>query len=597
MSEEEEFGHWGLLLFFALCVLAMLSAYFLRSRKILFLHETGASIIIGGLAGVCIRYFGGKLELKEFSSFKRDVFMLLLLPQIIFESGYNMKRRNFFRNMVSVLLFALIGTLISTFVIGGGLILFSHYTSVFTLTSIECLLFGSMISATDPVSVLAIFKELGVDLDLYANVFGESVLNDAIAIVLVDTFLAFEDSAVTTAFVFKALGTFIGIFLGSFAIGMAIGLLSSLLFKHVKLRHHPMIESSLIFLFAWCTYFLCEDLDLSGIAGILACGIVEAHYAYNNLSPHSQKITRQAIHVIAFISETFVFIYLGLAIFCFEHYLKFSLIATTIFLCLISRFFNIIPLSFLNNLFKKKRKLTAKQQFLLWFSGLRGAVAFALSVDLGTENGDVILTTTLMIVLFTVFIFGGLTQPLVKKMNIYASKEQKTTKKNKGFLRFDRKYLKPFFTRAKYNPNLYTEKPQTVPRNPLEEVYNLDPENQPQENNERTGLLSRDNPENKNEIENKYKSENVDDNKKDDDNNNNQDNQDNQDNTRYPDLPDFQNQSLSSDLSSENENQNQNQNQNQNGNQNGNQNQNQNQNQNGNYPILINQNHDKNDSD
>tara|TARA_R110002050_G_scaffold51140_5_gene117815 strand:- start:4316 stop:4639 length:324 start_codon:yes stop_codon:yes gene_type:complete len=105
--------------------------------------------------------------------FDTEVFFLFFLPPIIFEAGYNMNRRFFFKNALSLGLFAFVGTLVSTFVFGFILFFSNSIIPHHDLKFLECLAFGALISATDPVTVLAIFKELHVDVDLYANVFGE----------------------------------------------------------------------------------------------------------------------------------------------------------------------------------------------------------------------------------------------------------------------------------------------------------------------------------------------------------------------------------------------------------------------------------------
>jgi NhaP-type Na+/H+ or K+/H+ antiporter len=108
-----------------------------------------------------------------------------LLPAIIFEAGYTLEKEDFFYNIGSVTLFAFIGTVISTIVVALGIYLLT-FTGIFKLeiTLIDCLLFGSLISAVDPVATLAIFNALKVNPTLHYLVFGESVVNDAVAITL-----------------------------------------------------------------------------------------------------------------------------------------------------------------------------------------------------------------------------------------------------------------------------------------------------------------------------------------------------------------------------------------------------------------------------
>ncbi|KAJ3450975.1 sodium/hydrogen exchanger [Anaeramoeba flamelloides] len=454
--EGNSYAHYGLILFFVLLTFSIIIAYFLRTRKVTFIHESGTSILLGILFGLIIDLATDDESLRSFIQFDPEIFMLFLLPQIIFESGYNMKRKSFFKNSSTVILFAFVGTLISTLFISLMLLAVVKlgWLSV-KFTALDCLIFGSLISATDPVSVLAIFKTMGVHRDLFANVFGESVMNDAIAIVLVKTFLTFDTDELSVGFVFKSIGLFLGIFLGSIAIGVVMGLITAILLKNMNFKENPLLESTLLFVLAWLSFIIAEEIGMSGIAAALFCGIVDAHYAYNNLTDKSKNITKEAIHLIAYISETFVFIYLGLATFTFTHYFKIDIICWSILFCLIGRALHIFPLAALNNKFKlKKNHLPKKYQFVMWFAGLRGAIAFCLSLYVHHGKGHIIMTTTLCVVFFTVFVFGGLTQPLLKKMDLVGKDEEPPVSKNpknktNRWLAFDRKFIKPLLTNRK----------------------------------------------------------------------------------------------------------------------------------------------------
>jgi NhaP-type Na+/H+ or K+/H+ antiporter len=125
--------------------------------------------------------------MTKLSTHFSNLFMILLLPPIIFESGYNMNKKPFFKNFGTVLAYSFLGTFIAIFT---SSILFYYVgqtgmSPVFTWK--ESFAFGSLISATDPVSVLALFKELDANINLYAIVFGESIFNDAISIVMYET--------------------------------------------------------------------------------------------------------------------------------------------------------------------------------------------------------------------------------------------------------------------------------------------------------------------------------------------------------------------------------------------------------------------------
>ena len=115
------------------------------------------------------------------------LFMILLLPPIIFESGYNMQKKPFFKNIGAIMGFAFLGTFIAILSSSVMFYLVGLTPLTPTFSFGEALAFGSLISSTDPVAVLAIFKEMDADVNLYAMIFGESIFNDAIAIVMFDT--------------------------------------------------------------------------------------------------------------------------------------------------------------------------------------------------------------------------------------------------------------------------------------------------------------------------------------------------------------------------------------------------------------------------
>merc|ERR1719422_2821053 len=139
-------------------------------------------------------------ETKRIEAFSPTMFFLILLPPIIFESGYNLNKGNFFQNIGSILVFAIVGTAISALVVGGGIYLLGVAKLVYPLDFVQSFAFGSLISAVDPVATLAIFQALDVDPVLNMLVFGESILNDAVAIVLTTTIVesSFSESGMST---------------------------------------------------------------------------------------------------------------------------------------------------------------------------------------------------------------------------------------------------------------------------------------------------------------------------------------------------------------------------------------------------------------
>ncbi|XP_073326562.1 sodium/hydrogen exchanger 8 [Pagrus major] len=494
VKAQEEEQSSGLTIFFSLLVIGIciILVHLLIKFKLHFLPESVAVVSLGILMGGFIKIieFQELANWKEEEMFRPNMFFLLLLPPIIFESGYSLHKGNFFQNIGSITLFAVIGTAISAFIVGGGIYFLGQADVIYKMSMTDSFAFGSLISAVDPVATIAIFNALNVDPVLNMLVFGESILNDAVSIVLTNTaegFFSRSDNSMVTGWetFVQALGYFLKMFFGSAALGTLTGLISALFLKHFDLRKTPSLEFGMMIIFAYLPYGLAEGLKLSGIMSILFAGIVMSHYTHHNLSPVTQILMQQTLRTVAFMCETCVFAFLGLSIFSFPHNFEISFVIWCIVLVLLGRAVNIFPLSFLLNFFRD-HKITPKMMFIMWFSGLRGAIPYALSLHLGLEpieKRQLIGTTTIIIVLFTILLMGGGTMPLIRIMDIEESQSRRKNKKDinlsktqkmgntiesehlselteeeyeahiyqrqdlKGFMWLDAKYLNPFFTR------------------------------------------------------------------------------------------------------------------------------------------------------
>jgi len=221
-----------ILIMLFLVLLSLTFGHILKKSKHKYLQEAGLTVMIGMTAGFILKL----LDIEEYMTYLSKhfamLFMVLLLPPIIFESGYNLEKKPFFKNIGTVILFAFLGTFISIFT---SSVLF--YTVGQTSLSPEfnwkeSFAFGSLISATDPVSVLAIFKEMDADENLFAIVFGESIFNDAIALVMYETvMMQGVDGRSTSEEILSSIGSFILIFVGSIVIGAVTGLLIAFVLK------------------------------------------------------------------------------------------------------------------------------------------------------------------------------------------------------------------------------------------------------------------------------------------------------------------------------------------------------------------------------
>ncbi|XP_013990175.1 sodium/hydrogen exchanger 8 isoform X1 [Salmo salar] len=493
VKAQEEEQSSGMTIFFSLLVIGIciILVHLLIKFKLHFLPESVAVVSLGILMGGFIKIieFHELANWKEEEMFRPNMFFLLLLPPIIFESGYSLHKGNFFQNIGSITLFAVIGTAISAFIVGGGIYFLGQADVIYKMSMTDSFAFGSLISAVDPVATIAIFNALNVDPVLNMLVFGESILNDAVSIVLTNTAEGFarDDNSMVTGWetFLQALGYFLKMFFGSAALGTLTGLISAIFLKHFDLRKTPSLEFGMMIIFAYLPYGLAEGIKLSGIMSILFSGIVMSHYTHHNLSPVTQILMQQTLRSVAFMCETCVFAFLGLSIFSFPHKFELSFVIWCIVLVLVGRAVNIFPLSYLLNFFRD-HKITPKMMFIMWFSGLRGAIPYALSLHLGLEpieKRQLIGTTTIIIVLFTILLLGSGTMPLIRIMDNEESQSRRKNKKDinlsktekmgnalelehlselteeeyeaqiyqrrdlKGFMWLDAKYLNPFFTR------------------------------------------------------------------------------------------------------------------------------------------------------
>lgn len=458
---EEAVTALSILLILGIVAITFMAAYVFRELKIHFLHESSVAILLGLLVGLIVSRISEPLVLRAELIFSQETFFLFLLPPIIFASGYNLDRRSFFNNLGSLLVYAFLGTLINNLIFAGILYAFNFALSS-PFSFVECLVYGAILSATDPVTVLAIFKELRVDNDLYANVFGESVLNDAMAIVLYKTFSIFLTRQVTVESVFLGIGSFLLILVGSSGIGLLVGLWSALFFKYTKFYHHVVLEGALIFVFGYCSFLLAEGLALSGIISILMCGISMGQYTVGNLSEKSRLYTKEMFEVLSTLSETVIFCYLGFALFSFSQQWDVALIFISIFALLVARMGQVAPLTGLINAFrwwrKKRTALPPENRhevipmshiIMLWFAGLRGALAFALSLNVPVAVGGLMRSSTLIICVFTIFVLGSFTAVMLRLLRIRTgvSSSFVPESKNMAATRLQMNYLVPFFSR------------------------------------------------------------------------------------------------------------------------------------------------------
>jgi NhaP-type Na+/H+ or K+/H+ antiporter len=215
-----------------LLMIAISCGHFLKKSKHKYLQEAGLTTMIGMMTGYLLSRLSLGESLDLITSHFVSFFMIVLLPPIIFESGYNMRQQPFIRNIGTILLYSFFGTFVAILSSSTMFYLAGWLGWSYPLTVKDSFAFGSLISATDPVAVLSIFKEMGADEDLYSIVFGESIFNDAIGIVMYETVKHVGlNGHPPMQQVGIAIGRFCLIFVGSLTIGAITALIVAFVLK------------------------------------------------------------------------------------------------------------------------------------------------------------------------------------------------------------------------------------------------------------------------------------------------------------------------------------------------------------------------------
>ncbi|CAG9319246.1 unnamed protein product [Blepharisma stoltei] len=421
-SEESNFmSTWphkaqSITLLLSSSVLCVLMVFSLIKLPFHCLPDSVGSISLGLFIGLIYLVYFTDTNLSNGLFFDPQTFFLLIIPPIMFDAGYSSNKEKFFTNIGTILMFAVVGTIISALIFGFAIYACCNFFNLYELSLTESLLFGSLISAVDPVATIAIFEAAKVDTTLHMIVFGESVLNDAISIALFKTFAQFAENEKELE-LGNIVIQFTYLFVGSISVGVIIGILSALVFKVFKLSDHPTLETAMFFLWSYIPFVLCEALEMSGILGLLFLGMIMAHYTHFSLSEESKITTHQTFRTFAFIAENFCFVYLGLSIPLNTRSILWSVISVSILLLLSSRGVVVFLLSPICNYFRI-HKINIKHQILIWLSGMRGAVAFSLALSLPTKNPDVIISTTQYLILFTIVILGLMTYPVLRCLKL-----------------------------------------------------------------------------------------------------------------------------------------------------------------------------------
>jgi len=344
-----------------------------------------------------------------------ELILLIFLPPLLFEAAWNLEWSKLKRDLVPISLYAVLGVVISVAGVAFAL------NKIAGISLVIALLVGASVSATDPVSVIALFRELGVEKRLAVLVEGESLFNDGIAVVAFSFLVGFSlgTDEVGIPLLIARFFTFVGIGIG---VGSLIGFGISYLTQRFDL---PLVEQSLTLVSAYGTYIIVEDLGGSGVIGVVTMGLIFGNFGSRiGMQPSTRLAVTQFWDFLAFFVNSMMFLLIGDQIRFADLGANLGLIAITVGAMFLTRAIAIFGLGALSN-WLAASKISLPDQTVLWWGGLRGSVsiALALSVPEVLSEREEIIPIVFGVVLFTLLVQGLTTKPLLEKLGLLSNQQ------------------------------------------------------------------------------------------------------------------------------------------------------------------------------
>lgn len=336
--------------------------------------------------------------------------LLIFLPPLLFEAAWNLHWKELKADFFPICLYAIFGVVISILGIAIGL------NQLAGLSLSTALLIGASLSATDPVSVTALFRELGVGKRLVTLMEGESLFNDGMAVVAFGFLVALPLGKAELGLqpILLEFGTVVGI---GVAVGSLIGFGISYLTQRFDL---PMVEQSLTLVSAYGTYLIVEDLGGSGVIGVVTTGLILGNFGSRiGMNPRTRIIVSEFWDFLAFFVNSIVFLLIGDQIRFASLGENLHIIFVTVMAMIVMRALALYILSQVSAVITKS-EISLPEQTILWWGGLRGSVsiALALSVPNILSEREEIIATVFGVVLFTLLVQGLTIKPLLEKLNL-----------------------------------------------------------------------------------------------------------------------------------------------------------------------------------
>ncbi|MFT7688593.1 MAG: CPA1 family monovalent cation:H+ antiporter [Candidatus Azotimanducaceae bacterium] len=366
--------------------------------------------------GVGVSYASHNVDafhsLAEFT-LSPELVLFVFIPTLIFESAFNLNARQVGRNILPILTLAVPGLLISTAIIGTIFAFFSPFSLLVAL------LLGAILSATDPVAVISIFKQLGVPDRLTVLVEGESLLNDATSLVLATLLIGILSAGTfSSGVILGGIGEFFIVFFGGAFVGWLLAVITGQVLGSIE--SDPDIEITLSTILAYFSFIIAEHVfHVSGIMAVVAAGMVIGSWGKSKISPSSVSFMEHFWEYLAYLANVLIFIMVGMQIELATLWTNIDLILLVVCGMLISRavvVFGVVPLV---GKFPGSEPIGLPYQMVMYWGGLRGAIALAIVLSLPPfEYKDTLIAVVMGAVLFTLIVQGLSIEILVKKLGL-----------------------------------------------------------------------------------------------------------------------------------------------------------------------------------
>ncbi len=341
-----------------------------------------------------------------------DIILAVLVPPLVFEAAFHIKFDQLRRELGLVILLAVPGVLLTTWMVGWLL----SVSLPGTLTLPIALVFGALVSATDPVAVVALFRALGAPKRLQILLEGESLFNDGTAIVVFHLVLAQVLQAHGDEFLLgPAVVEFTKVAGGGLFVGLALGLVASLLIARVD---DHLIETTLTTVLAYGAYLVAEEFfHVSGVLAVVMAGMIAGNIGPRGMTPTTRISLLNFWEYAAFLANTFVFLLIGLQVDLGLVWQYRGAVLQAIAAVLVTRFVIVFGLSLL-----LRRALPPRWAVVLFWGGLRGAISLALALglptDLGADARGLLQALAFGVVLFTLLVQGLTIEPLIHRLGL-----------------------------------------------------------------------------------------------------------------------------------------------------------------------------------